>query len=171
MSPVGVQTEALHLVSGGAPHDPVLLDQVLTLVSPEPGEVIIDCTFGAGGHASALAKRVGPTGELIGIDRDPEAATHFDALRGEFGCPSRLIRGDFGSVLADLEDQGQRADVILMDLGLSSMQVDRPERGFSYSRPAPLDMRMDPSLPVSAADLVADADEQDLAKWFWEFGD
>ncbi|MCX6409358.1 MAG: 16S rRNA (cytosine(1402)-N(4))-methyltransferase RsmH [Actinobacteria bacterium] len=171
MSPVGAQTEALHLVSGGAPHDPVLLDQVLALVSPEPGEVVIDCTFGAGGHASALAKRVGPTGELIGIDRDPEAATHFDALRGEFGCPSRLIRGDFGSVLADLEDQGQRADVILMDLGLSSMQVDRPERGFSYSRPAPLDMRMDPSLPVSAADLVADADEQDLAKWFWEFGD
>ncbi len=171
MTAAGVQTKTLHVVSGGAPHVPVLLDQVLALTEPEPGEAIIDCTFGAGGHALALAKRVGPTGDLIGIDRDPEAAAHFSALQLEFGCPSRLIRGDFGSVLADLNDQGQQADVILMDLGLSSMQVDRPERGFSYSRPAPLDMRMDPSLPVCAADLVAEADEQDLAKWFRDFGD
>ncbi len=171
MTAAGVQTKTLHVVSGGAPHVPVLLDQVLALTEPELGEAIIDCTFGAGGHALALAKCVGSTGDLIGIDRDPEAAAHFCALQPEFGCPSRLIRGDFGSVLADLNDQGQQADVILMDLGLSSMQVDRPERGFSYSRPAPLDMRMDPSLSVCAADLVAEADEQDLAKWFRDFGD
>ena len=171
MTLAGVRTETLHVVSGGAPHVPVLLDQVMALAAPEPGEVVVDCTFGAGGHSSAMATRVGPTGELIAIDRDPEAATHFTALEREFGCPSRLIRGDFGTVLADLDDDDQQADVILMDLGLSSMQVDRPERGFSYSRPAPLDMRMDPSLPVTAADLVAEASEEDLARWFREFGD
>ncbi len=171
MSPAAARVEAFQVISGGGPHVPVLLDQVLALTEPAPGDVLIDCTFGAGGHASAMARRVGPTGELIGIDRDPEAATHFQALEPEFGCPARLLRGDFATVLEDLDAQGQQADVILMDLGLSSMQVDRPERGFSYSRPAPLDMRMDPSLPVSAADLVATANEDDLARWFREYGD
>jgi 16S rRNA (cytosine1402-N4)-methyltransferase len=158
MTAAASRIEAVPTAAGGAPHVPVLLDQVLALTAPEPGEVVVDCTFGAGGHAAALAARLGPTGELIGIDRDPEAARHFDALRASMPCPARLERTDF-------------ADVVLMDLGLSSMQVDTAERGFSYSRQAPLDMRMDPALPVSAADLVNGADEADLARWFREYGD
>lgn len=171
MTAAASRIEAVPTAAGGAPHVPVLLEQVLALTAPEPGEVVVDCTFGAGGHAAALAARLGPTGELIGIDRDPEAARHFDGLRTSMPCPARLERTDFATGLAALTAQGTRADVVLMDLGLSSMQVDTAERGFSYSRQAPLDMRMDPALPVSAADLVNGADEADLVRWFREYGD
>ena len=171
MTAAASRIEAVPTAAGGAPHVPVLLEQVLALTAPEPGEVVVDCTFGAGGHAAALAARLGPTGEMIGIDRDPEAARHFDALRASMPCPARLERTDFATGLASLATQGTRADVVLMDLGLSSMQVDTAERGFSYSRQAPLDMRMDPALPVSAADLVNGADEAHLARWFREYGD
>lgn len=171
MSPGGTAAQALSVVSGGAPHVPVLLEQVLALTAAGPGDEIVDCTFGAGGHATALASRVGPTGRLTAIDRDPEAAPHFAALLPALACPARLVDTDFATALADLVEAGEQADVILMDLGLSSMQVDRPERGFSYSRPAPLDMRMDPSLPHTAADLLAEASEEQLTAWFREFGD
>jgi 16S rRNA (cytosine1402-N4)-methyltransferase len=119
----------------------------------------------------ALAARIGPTGERIGIDRDPEAGRHFDALRAAMPCPARLVRADFASGLQDLAASGAKSDVILMDLGLSSMQVDTAERGFSYSRQAPLDMRMDPALEVTAADLVNGASESDLTRWFREYGE
>ena len=163
--------EAAPAAPGGAPHVPVLLDQVLALTAPEPGEAVVDCTFGAGGHAAALADRVGPAGMLVGIDRDPVAAVHFEARQASMPCPSRLVRADFAEGLQQLAEDGMQADIILMDLGLSSMQVDTAERGFSYSRPAPLDMRMDPSLEVTAADLVNQASEQDLARWFREYGE
>lgn len=171
MTAAASRIEAAPAAAGGAPHVPVLLDQVLALTAPEPGETVVDCTFGAGGHASALAARVGPTGELIGIDRDPEAARHFQALMPAMPCPARLVHADFAAGLEEIADSGAKADVILMDLGLSSMQVDTAERGFSYSRQAPLDMRMDPSLEVTAADLVNEASEQDLTRWFREYGE
>lgn len=171
MSPAGAAAQAISVASGGAPHLPVLLEQVLALTAAVPGDEVVDCTFGAGGHAIALANRVGPTGRLTAIDRDPEAAGHFAALLPALACPARLVGTDFATALADLVEAGEQADVILMDLGLSSMQVDRPERGFSYSRPAPLDMRMDPSLPHTAADLLAEAPEDQLTAWFREFGD
>lgn len=171
MSPAGAAAQAISVASGGAPHVPVLLEQVLTLTAAGPGEEVVDCTFGAGGHSAALAGRVGPTGRLTAIDRDPEAARHFAALQPALSCPARFVGADFATALADLVEAGDQADVILMDLGLSSMQVDRPERGFSYSRPAPLDMRMDPSLPHTAADLLAEAPEEQLTAWFRGFGD
>jgi 16S rRNA (cytosine1402-N4)-methyltransferase len=171
MTAAASRIEAAPAAAGGAPHVPVLLDQVLALTAPEPGETVVDCTFGAGGHAVALAARIGPTGELIGIDRDPEAGRHFDALRPAMPCPARLVRADFASGLQDLAASGAKSDVILMDLGLSSMQVDTAERGFSYSRQAPLDMRMDPALEVTAADLVNGASESDLTRWFREYGE
>ena len=171
MTAAAPRIEAVPAAAGGAPHVPVLLDQVLALTAPEPGEGVVDCTFGAGGHAAALAARVGPTGELTGIDRDPEAARHFEAVMHAMPCPARLVRADFATGLQDLASQGAKADIILMDLGLSSMQVDTAERGFSYSRQAPLDMRMDPALEVSAADLVNQASEQDLTRWFREYGE
>lgn len=171
MSAAASRIEVAPATPGGAPHVPVLLDQVLALTAPEPGEVVVDCTFGAGGHAAALADRVGPTGRMVGIDRDPEAARHFARRMAHMPCPARLLEADFATGLAQLSDQGEGADIILMDLGLSSMQVDTAERGFSYSRQAPLDMRMDPSLSVTAADLVNTADEHDLTRWFREYGE
>lgn len=152
-------------------HTPVLGDEVVALLAPRAGETVVDCTFGAGGHARRLAPALGPEGLYIGIDRDPEARAWFDEFAADVVCRTRLIRGDFADVLPELVEEGVRADAVLMDLGVSSMQVDRPERGFSYARQAPLDMRMDPDQPVSAADLVATADARDLQRWFAEYGE
>lgn len=154
-----------------AVHDPVLLDEVADALRPSPGAVVVDCTFGAGGHARRLARNLGPGGLYIAIDQDPNVEEHFDAFAASVECETRFIRRNFALALADLVDEGLRADCILMDLGLSSMQIDRPERGFSYSRQAPLDMRMDPDRETSAADLVATASEQDLTRWFRQYGE
>ena len=115
------------------------------MLALRPGETVVDCTFGAGGHARRLAPRARRGGRYIAIDQDPEAGDWFADLADDVVCETRFIRANFADALPRLVDQGLRADAILMDLGLSSMQVDRPERGFSYSRQAPLDMRMDPS--------------------------
>ena len=140
-------------------HDPVLADEVVRLLAPRPGDTVVDATFGAGGHARRLAPALGEDGRYIAIDQDPEAAAWFSDLAEDVVCETRFIRANFADALPRLADQGVRADAILMDLGLSSMQVDQPERGFSYSRQAPLDMRMDPGRDRSAADLVAEAPE------------
>jgi 16S rRNA (cytosine1402-N4)-methyltransferase len=155
--------------SGG--HEPVLVEEVLRLLAPAAGEVMVDCTFGAGGHARHIAPLLGPEGLYIGIDQDPEAIAWFDELSDEVECRTRFVRGNFADALAELADEGVRADMVLMDLGLSSMQIDQPHRGFSYSRQAPLDMRMDPSRPYSAADLVAEASEQDLTRIIRTYGE
>jgi 16S rRNA (cytosine1402-N4)-methyltransferase len=152
-------------------HDPVLADEVCRLLSPRAGETVVDCTFGAGGHARRIAPALGEGGRYVAIDRDPEARDWFDAFADDVVCETRFVAGNFADVLPRLADQGLRADVVLMDLGLSSMQVDRPERGFSYSRQAPLDMRMDPTRGRSAADLVADASESELAAILRDLGE
>jgi 16S rRNA (cytosine1402-N4)-methyltransferase len=133
------------------------------MLAPRAGETVVDCTFGAGGHARRLAPALGEAGRYIAIDRDPEARDWFDDLADDVVCEMRFIHANFADALPRLADQGLRADVVLMDLGLSSMQVDRADRGFSYSRQAPLDMRMDPARGESAADLVAGASEKELA--------
>jgi 16S rRNA (cytosine1402-N4)-methyltransferase len=155
--------------SGG--HEPVLVDEVLRLLSPRPGEVVVDCTFGAGGHAAHIAPLLGREGLYIGIDQDPEAIAWFEDFGARAECATRFVRGNFAEALELLEDEGLRADMVLMDLGLSSMQIDQPHRGFSYSRQAPLDMRMDPGARPSAADLVAEASEQDLARIIRTYGE
>jgi 16S rRNA (cytosine1402-N4)-methyltransferase len=149
----------------------VLLDEVVRMVAPRRGETVVDCTFGAGGHARRLAPALGEDGRYVAIDQDPEAAAWFSDLADDVVCETRFVQGNFADVLPRLADQGLRADAILMDLGLSSMQVDRPERGFSYSRQAPLDMRMDPGLRRSAADLVAELPEAELARIFSSYGE
>ena len=155
----------------GPGHVPVLADDVARLAAPRRGDTVVDCTFGAGGHARRLAPSLGADGGYVAVDRDPGAGEHFAAFAEDVVCRTRFVHGDYADVLPCLADEGLRADVILMDLGLSSMQVDRPERGFSYSRPAPLDMRMDPHDERSAADLVATASEADLAGWFRRYGE
>ena len=153
-------------------HLPVLADDVRRLLAVRPGETVVDCTFGAGGHAALLASDLEGRGRFIAIDRDPSVRAYFEGFNRRFGSlQPRLLRGELSLVLEQLGSNGVQADAILMDLGVSSMQLDRPERGFSYAVDAPLDMRMDPSADVSAADLVNDAPEKELAQIFRRFGE
>jgi 16S rRNA (cytosine1402-N4)-methyltransferase len=156
---------------GRASHTPVLADELLESLAPKPGQTAIDCTFGDGGHARLLAARLGPTGTLIAIDRDPLAAERFATLAAEAPCSLRFIRAGYAEALALLADEGLRADMAYFDLGMSSMQVDTRERGFSYSYEAPLDMRMDPDQPISARQIVAEWDERRLAHALRDFGE
>jgi 16S rRNA (cytosine1402-N4)-methyltransferase len=152
-------------------HVPVLAEEVRSLLAVRPGQTVVDATFGAGGHASILAAELAGRGRLIAIDRDPSARPYFERLRRRVQVQTRFLRGDFGVVLRQLADNDVGADAILLDLGVSSMQIDRPERGFSYATDAPLDMRMDPSAETSARDVVNGATEQELEQIFRRYGE
>ncbi|HET6600424.1 MAG TPA: 16S rRNA (cytosine(1402)-N(4))-methyltransferase RsmH [Gaiella sp.] len=152
-------------------HIPVLADEVRELLAVRPGETVVDATFGAGGHARLLAQDLAGRGKLVAIDRDPGAKSYFDRFKAAAGVEVRFLRGDFAVVLTQLATNGIGADAILLDLGISSMQVDRPERGFSYATDAPLDMRMDPSSETSAAEIVNTWDERELATIFRRYGE
>jgi 16S rRNA (cytosine1402-N4)-methyltransferase len=152
-------------------HIPVLAGELIEALDPRPGEVAVDCTVGGGGHARLLAERLGPSGTLIGVDRDPTAEERFAALAAEVPCHTRFIRADFVTALTDLADEHLRADIVYLDLGMSSMQVDTWERGFSYSYDAPLDMRMDPEQSLTAEEIVNTWDERRLARLLREYGE
>jgi 16S rRNA (cytosine1402-N4)-methyltransferase len=154
-----------------ADHVPVLADEVLTALDPRPGETVVDCTFGSGGHSELLVGRLRGDGKLIAIDRDPTVAPYFERIRRTTAAKARLLHGEFSVVLDQLASNGVRADAILLDLGVSSMQLDRPERGFSYAADAPLDMRMDPSAELSAREVVNETDEWGLANIFRRYGE
>jgi 16S rRNA (cytosine1402-N4)-methyltransferase len=152
-------------------HVPVLAAEVRASLGVQPGDTVVDATFGAGGHAALLAGDLQGTGKLIAIDRDPTARTYFERFEKQARVQSRLLRGDFGVVLPQLAENGVRADAILLDLGVSSMQVDRPERGFSYATDAPLDMRMDTSQELTAAAIVNEWPERELTTIFRRYGE
>ena len=152
-------------------HVPVLAGELIDLTSPAPGETAVDCTFGAGGHARLVADRLGPAGTLVCIDRDPAAQRHFDELVAEVACETRFLRMDYADGLALLAEEGLEADIAYLDLGISSMQVDARERGFSYSYDAPLDMRMDPGQELDARSVVNEWDERQLAQVFRRLGE
>jgi 16S rRNA (cytosine1402-N4)-methyltransferase len=154
-----------------ADHVPVLAAEVRDLLAVRPGETVVDATFGGGGHARLLAADLAGRGKLVAIDRDPGARAHFDRFKATAGVDVRFLRGDFAVVLQQLANNDVRADAVLLDLGVSSMQIDRPERGFSYATDAPLDMRMDPSSPVTAAEVVNTWPERELAATFRRFGE
>jgi 16S rRNA (cytosine1402-N4)-methyltransferase len=156
---------------GNAEHVPVLAEEVRELLAVQPGATVVDGTFGAGGHAAALSADLRGQGRLIAVDRDPDVRPFFERFQRECRVQARFLRGEFSVVLGQLAQNGVEADAILLDLGISSMQVDRPERGFSYAVDAPLDMRMDPSAPRSARDLVNEADERELATIFRRYGE
>ena len=164
MLPSALQTSATD-------HVPVLAEEVRELLAVKPGETVVDATFGAGGHATVLAADLGGHGKLIAIDRDPGARGYFDRFAKRARVQTRFLRGDFAVVLEQLSQNGVEADAVLLDLGVSSMQIDRPERGFSYAVDAPLDMRMDPSADVTAAGIVNEAAERDLATIFKRYGE
>jgi 16S rRNA (cytosine1402-N4)-methyltransferase len=161
-------------VSGPSPafeHRPVLVDLVVELFAPVPAGVVVDATLGGGGHAEALLE-AHPHLSLVGLDQDPDAVAAAGARLARFGDRVAVRRTRFDElpdVLAELGHDG--ASGALFDLGVSSPQLDRPERGFSYRAAGPLDMRMDPARPVSAADLVNGADADELARLLRAYGD
>ena len=152
-------------------HVPVLAGELVDALDPRPGDVVVDCTLGAGGHARLIAERIGPAGTLIGIDRDPLAEEAFAALAAEVPCATRFLRADFETGLRTLDDEGVEADIAYLDLGMSSMQVDTRERGFSYAYDAPLDMRMDPDQALTAAELLNTWDRRRIARALREYGE
>jgi 16S rRNA (cytosine1402-N4)-methyltransferase len=153
-------------------HLAVLLEEVLAVLSPRSGEVVVDGTVGWAGHAAELLRRVGPGGLLIGFDLDADNLPRAEARLREIGHPFRLRHGNFAGLPHALASEGVAgADVLLLDLGMSSMQVDDPERGFSYRRDGPLDMRMDRSRGRTAAQLLALLDRDELAAALIELGD
>jgi 16S rRNA (cytosine1402-N4)-methyltransferase len=152
-------------------HVPVLAGELIDALDPRPGDTAVDCTVGGAGHARLVAERLGATGTLIGIDRDPTAAERFDELAREVSCATRFIQASFVDGLRQLRDEHLEADAVYFDLGTSSMQIDAWERGFSYSYDAPLDMRMDPRQALSAREVVGEWDERRLAQIFREYGE
>jgi 16S rRNA (cytosine1402-N4)-methyltransferase len=152
-------------------HEPVLAPELVSLLAPEPGQIAVDCTFGGGGHARQIAELIGPEGTLIGIDRDPAAQERFNRFAAEAPCRTLFVSSDFAAGLRALEGEGVRPDMVYVDLGMSSMQVDARERGFSYSYDAPLDMRMDTRQKFTAADLVNEWPEARIAQVLRRFGE
>ncbi len=152
-------------------HIPVLAGELIGVLDPQPGQVAIDCTFGGGGHARLVAERLGAEGTLVAIDRDPEAEERFAELAEEVPCAVRFIHSGYAEALELLASEGVRADVAYFDLGMSSMQVDTRERGFSYSYDAPLDMRMDPEQELNAREVLATWEQRRLAAMMRELGE
>lgn len=149
-------------------HRPVMLDEAVEALSVSDGETIVDATFGGGGHSRRVLEKLGPDGRVLGIDRDPEAADRAALLQDR---RFTFEEGVYDEVLWDLVEKGFRADAILFDLGLSSYQVDAAERGFSYVREGPLDMRMDPSRGISAAEFLNTVDIGELVRVLTQYGD
>jgi len=152
-------------------HLPVLAPELTSLLAPEPGQTAVDCTFGAGGHARAVAAQLGSTGTLIAIDRDPAAKARFAEFAVEAPCRTRFLNMDFAAGLDTLGGEGLRPEMIYVDLGMSSMQVDTWERGFSYAYDAPLDMRMDTRQELDAARVVNEWPEARISQVLREFGE
>lgn len=165
-------------------HIPVLLEETLELLAPAPGDVVVDCTVGRGGHAAALAAAVGPAGRVIGLDLDRDnlaySARRVAEALGVATGPSAEgpawegfvgIHDNFVRMPDHLAELGLRADIVLADLGFCSTQMDDPARGLSFSADGPLDMRLDPAGPVTAADLLATLPERELARIIGEYGE
>ncbi len=154
-----------------ATHVPVLAGELIDALDPAPGQVAVDCTVGGGGHARLVAERIGPAGTLIGIDRDPLAEERFAELAAEVPCATRFLRTSFVAGLSALGEEGLAVDLVYLDLGMSSMQVDTWERGFSYAYDAPLDMRMDPDQELTAREILATWEGRRLARLLREYGE
>ena len=161
-------------MADNALHTPVKLDRSIELLAPaleRPGAILVDTTLGLGGHAEAFLRRF-PELEFVGLDRDPDALRRSGERLAPFGERVHLVHAVYDRI-ADVLDDLDIAAVggILFDLGVSSMQLDQVDRGFAYARDAPLDMRMDPTAPLTAARIVAEYDESELRRIFFEYGE
>ena len=152
-------------------HRPVMRTEAVRFLAPDRGGIYVDGTVGLGGHAAAILT-AGPEARLIGIDRDPQALRYAAARLAQFGDRVRLVHGNYRDLTEILSGLGIEAiDGFLLDLGLSSLQLDAPERGFSFRADGPLDMRMDPTQKTSAADLVNAASVEELARILRDYGE
>jgi 16S rRNA (cytosine1402-N4)-methyltransferase len=155
----------------GAPHRPVLLEETLKYLVPERGGLFIDCTVGLGGHSEAILKS-SPDTRIIGLDLDPAALEYSRQRLATFGERFRAVQANFRKIETVMSEAGESdAAGILVDLGVSSLQFDSPERGFSFRFDAPLDMRMDPTTGPTAADLLQQLPEAEIARIIFEFGE
>jgi 16S rRNA (cytosine1402-N4)-methyltransferase len=168
---VGSQAASANLTYVPQEHEPVLAAELIDLLDPRPGEIFVDCTFGGGGHARLIAERIGPDGELIAVDRDPASEARWREFAADVPSRARFLRADFVAALEGLRGERVRPDGIVFDLGMSSIQVETWERGFSYSYDAPLDMRMDPTQPLSAATVVNEWPQDRLARAIRDLGE
>lgn len=158
--------------AGQEPHQPVLYQEIIHALKPKPGGNYVDGTLGAGGHAWGILQASEPGGRLLGLDLDPVALAIAGEKLAAFGERAILRQASFATLQEQLNEVGwESVDGILLDLGLSSMQLDTPARGFSFQADAPLDMRFDPRSPTTAADLVNTLQEKDLADLLYEFGE
>lgn len=158
--------------SDGLSHRPVLYQEIIHAIQPKSGGLYVDCTVGSGGHAWGILAGSTPEGKLLGLDQDPQALVIAQQRLAQFGERVLLRRVSYVTLLEQLASvQWPMVDGILLDLGVSSMQLDTPERGFSFRAEAPLDMRFDPLGTLRAADLVNDLPEQELADLIFRFGE
>jgi 16S rRNA (cytosine1402-N4)-methyltransferase len=169
--PASPSPERATLVLMTREHQPVMADELTELLAPRRGQTAVDCTFGGGGHAERIAAELGPEGTLVCIDRDPAAEARYAEFAAAAPCRTRFLGGDFAAGLRALRGEGLIPDMVYMDLGMSSMQVDAMERGFSYSYDAPLDMRMDTRQELTAADVVNEWPESRIAQALRRFGE
>ncbi|GAP20296.1 16S rRNA (cytosine(1402)-N(4))-methyltransferase RsmH [Leptolinea tardivitalis] len=156
----------------GIPHQPVLYQPSIDALQPHDGGRYVDATLGAGGHARGILQYSSPTGQLLGLDRDESALSIARQRLSEFSGRTFFRHSSYVQMKTEVEKLGwSSVDGILMDLGLSSMQLDTPERGFSFRTDNPLDMRFDPTTGLSAADLVNTYREDELSRILWEYGE
>jgi len=155
----------------GAPHRPVLLEETLKFLAPERGGLFVDCTVGLGGHSEAILKS-SPDTRVIGMDLDPAALDYSLQRLAPFGDRFHAFQANFRAINSILQQADEREpNGILVDLGVSSLQFDSPERGFSFRFDAPLDMRMDPGARATAADLLQQLSESEIARIIFEYGE
>jgi len=150
-------------------HEPVLLAEALAMLAVKPGGLYVDGTLGLGGHATAILEAGAPDARLVAFDRDAETMARTRESMAPYGDRARFVHADFRRIPAELD--AERADGILLDLGVSSVQLDTAERGFSFQADGPLDMRLDRSQGETAADVVNEMDEEDLADVIYKFGE
>ena len=160
------------MISQVGPHRPVLPRETMKLIRPRPGAVLVDATVGAGGHAEEFLRAVGPEGKVYGIDRDPGALAFSRRRLARFGPRFVPVRGDYRDLVELLHGEGVYVvDGVLADLGISSLQLDDPSRGFAFRVDGPLDMRMDPESGLTAADLLATLSEKELRELLSKYGE
>jgi 16S rRNA (cytosine1402-N4)-methyltransferase len=153
-------------------HIPVMLSQVLHFLSPQPGQRFIDCTVGLGGHSEAILTRTSPDGQLLALDQDPAALELSRQRLDLFGRRATLVHANFEQVGEQSRSHGfVDVDGVLFDLGVSSLQLGRSERGFAFRTSEPLDMRMDPTIGPTAAELIANLSERELADLIYQYGE
>ncbi len=153
-------------------HIPVLPEEVLTYLNPKSGGLYVDATIGLGGHSLSILQKSTPAGKLIGIDQDDLALSKCEKQLKVFKNRFKLIHGNFSDLQELLELQGvSKVDGVLFDLGVSTFQLDTPERGFSFQHNGPLDMRMDQQMPIPASDIVNESTAKSLLKIFSEYGE